>query len=190
MRLGGSACLRPSSGLTAATIAFHPRFAAQRFVTPGCCLSIHLLNDCPSSSLGRGAFSTTALFTETNRSVRAYSLAGPVRYTGTGTSGMTWLQHSEPGRKESQQFQNVVRDIFGLEASELASLGAKRFHGKPPLIGLSPSTQRRGKSANLCYHSISFRPGSQSAIAPTGFIGPTLSALLKPDCYPHFSFIG
>jgi hypothetical protein len=66
----------------------------------------------------------------------------------------------EPGRKESQQFQNVVRDIFGLEASELASLGAKRFHGKPPLIGLSPSTQRRGKSANLCYHSISFRPGS------------------------------
>ena len=27
-------------------------------------------------------------------------------------------------------------DIFGLEASELASLGAKRFHGKPPLIGL------------------------------------------------------
>jgi hypothetical protein len=69
---------------------------------------------------------------------------------------------SEPGRKESQQFQNVVRDIFGLEASELASLGAKRFHGKPPLIGLSPSTQRRGKSANLCYHSISFRPGSET----------------------------
>jgi hypothetical protein len=29
-----------------------------------------------------------------------------------------------------------VPDIFGLEASELASLGAKRFHGKPPLIGL------------------------------------------------------
>src|SRR4051812_17678884 len=42
---------------------------------------------------------------------------------------------SEPGRKESQQFQNVVPDIFGLEASELASLVAKRFHGKPPLTG-------------------------------------------------------
>src|SRR4051812_47718258 len=41
----------------------------------------------------------------------------------------------EPGRKESQQFQNVVPDIFGLEASELASLVAKRFHGKPPLTG-------------------------------------------------------
>ena len=47
MWLGGSARLRPSSGLTAATIIFHTRCAAQRFVTPGCCLSIHLLNDCP-----------------------------------------------------------------------------------------------------------------------------------------------
>jgi hypothetical protein len=27
-------------------------------------------------------------------------------------------QNSEPGRKESQQFQNVVPDIFGLEASD------------------------------------------------------------------------
>src|SRR3954466_13201974 len=49
---------------------------------------------------------------------------------------LRFIEVLEPGRKESQQFQNVVRDIFGLEASELASLGAKRFHGKPPLIGL------------------------------------------------------
>jgi hypothetical protein len=47
-----------------------------------------------------------------------------------------WSLPSEPGRKESQHFQNVVPDIFGLEASELAASGAKRFHGKPPLIGL------------------------------------------------------
>jgi hypothetical protein len=51
-------------------------------------------------------------------------------------SSVTGRVASEPGRKESQQFQDVVPDIFGLEASELASLGAKRFHGKPPLIGL------------------------------------------------------
>ncbi len=57
-------------------------------------LFIHLLNDCPFLHR-EGHFSTTALFTETNRSVRAYGLAGPVRYTGTGTSGVTWLQHSE-----------------------------------------------------------------------------------------------
>src|SRR4051812_6328757 len=50
----------------------------------------------------------------------------------------------EPGRKESQQFQNVVPDIFGLEASELASLGAKRFHGKPPLIGLGAPRRSGG----------------------------------------------
>src|SRR3954462_11644498 len=52
---------------------------------------------------------------------------------------------SEPGRKESQQFQNVVPDIFGLEASELASLGAKRFHGKPPLIGLGAHRRSGGR---------------------------------------------
>src|SRR3954464_15528283 len=51
----------------------------------------------------------------------------------------------EPGRKESQQFQNVVPDIFGLEASELASLGAKRFHGKPPLIGLGAHRRSGGR---------------------------------------------
>src|SRR3982751_3447710 len=50
----------------------------------------------------------------------------------------------EPGRKESQQFQKVVPDIFGLEASELASLGAKRFHGKPPLIGLGAPRRSGG----------------------------------------------
>src|SRR4051812_470464 len=50
----------------------------------------------------------------------------------------------EPGRKESQQFQNVVPDIFGLETSELASLGAKRFHGKPPLIGLGAPRRSGG----------------------------------------------
>src|SRR4051794_3734039 len=49
---------------------------------------------------------------------------------------------SEPGRKESRQFQQVAPDIFGLETSELASLGAKRFHGKPPLIDLG--VHRRG----------------------------------------------
>src|SRR5215212_11249432 len=55
------------------------------------------------------------------------------------------LRFSEPGRKESQQFQNVVPDIFGLEASELASLGAKRFHGKPPLIGLGAHRRSGGR---------------------------------------------
>src|SRR5215212_9537560 len=54
-------------------------------------------------------------------------------FIASRTSGKLAL---EPGRKESQQFHNVVPDIFGLEPSELASLGAKRFHGKPPLIGL------------------------------------------------------
>jgi hypothetical protein len=55
------------------------------------------------------------------------------------------LRALEPGRKESQQFQNVVPDIFGLEASELASLGAKRFHGKPPLIGLGAHRRSGGR---------------------------------------------
>src|SRR4051794_24285321 len=49
-----------------------------------------------------------------------------------------------PAEKKVSNFKNVVPDIFGLEASELASLGAKRFHGKPPLISLGVPRSRAG----------------------------------------------
>ena len=77
-------------------------------------------------------------FTLAGQSFQALNGGTPANY-GTAAS------ISEPGRKESQQFQIVVPDIFGLEASELASLGAKRFHGKPPRIGLGgPRRSGRG----------------------------------------------
>src|SRR3954464_2193705 len=66
---------------------------------------------------------------------RAVLVTSPSWWARLRCEFSAWLS-LEPGRKESQQFQNVVPDIFGLEASELASLGAKRFHDKPPLIGL------------------------------------------------------
>src|SRR3954464_2309224 len=66
---------------------------------------------------------------------RAVLVTSPSWWARLRCEFSAWLS-LEPGRKESQQFQNVVPDIFGLETSELASLGAKRFHGKPPLIGL------------------------------------------------------
>ena len=61
----------------------------------------------------------------------------------------------EPGRKGSQQFQSVAPDIFGLEASELASLGAKRFHGKPPRIGLG-GPRRSGRGGVQAFAIIRF----------------------------------
>src|SRR3954454_23100320 len=94
MRLGGSAPLRPSSSLTAATITFHAPCAAQRFVTLGCCLPIHLLSDCPFSSRGRGFFDDRSLPGDES----FHPGQGQVvclRYTGLSMSGVAWLQHSE-----------------------------------------------------------------------------------------------
>src|SRR3954451_15196442 len=77
--------------------------------------------------------------------------------------------YSEPGRKESHQFQQVAPDIFGLETSELASLGAKRFHGKPPLIDLG-AHRRSGGGRVQTLDIIRFlfgralRPGTPSVI--------------------------
>src|SRR3954464_179475 len=94
MRLGSSAPLRPSSSLTAATITFHAPCAAQRFVTLGCCLPIHLLSDCPFSSRGRGFFDDRSLPGDES----FHPGQGQVvclRYTGLSMSGVAWLQHSE-----------------------------------------------------------------------------------------------
>ena len=49
---------------------------------------------------------------------------------------------SEPGRKVSEQFQQVVPYTLDLGASGLASLTANASHGKPPMIG--PVAERHG----------------------------------------------
>src|SRR3954464_5365222 len=91
------------------------------------------------------------------------------------------LSVSEPGRKEGQQFQSVVPDIFGLEASELASLGAKRFHGKPPLIGLGVH-RRSGGGRVQAFAIIRFLFGRALTVGlPPPWRSSGWAALGKPD---------
>src|SRR3982751_3665918 len=93
----------------------------------------------------------------------------------------------EPGRKESQQFQKVVPDIFGLEASELASLGAKRFHGKPPLIGLG-APRRSGGGRVQTFAIIRFLFGRAKIMAKWAAPGLVCTAERHLRLQDNFSF--
>src|SRR4051794_30623447 len=75
-----------------------------------------------------------------------------------------------PAEKKVSNFKNVVPDIFGLEASELASLGAKRFHGKPPLISLGVPRSRAGGRVQA-FAIIRFLFGRALRMLLTGPIG-------------------
>src|SRR3954464_4600983 len=103
------------------------------------------------------------------------------------------LSVSEPGRKEGQQFQSVVPDVLGLEASEFASLGAKRFHGKPPLIGLGVHRRSGGGRVQtfaiigflfgraLRSISASARGRADCRMGPRPATGTVSNALLEAD---------
>ena len=87
----------------------------------------------------------------------------------------------EPGRKESQHFQKVVPDVFGLEASELASLGANRLHGNPPLIGLGVH-RRSGEGRAQTFAISRFRFGRALRPLHHADLRSDLSACLWTDC--------